>query len=62
MFWTVFPLIIRSLRLYTHTATGICQTDTAACLLAGTRWNWFQPVPSRSHLIPDGIIGKLSLT
>jgi len=22
-----------------HTATGICQTDTAVCLLAGTRWN-----------------------
>jgi len=21
-----------------HTATGICQTDTAVCLLAGTRW------------------------
>jgi len=22
-----------------HTATGICQTGTDACLLAGTRWN-----------------------
>ena len=22
-----------------HAATGICQTDTAVCLLAGTRWN-----------------------
>jgi len=22
-----------------HTATGVCQTDTAVCLLAGTRWN-----------------------
>jgi hypothetical protein len=22
-----------------HTATGICQTDTADCLLAGMRWN-----------------------
>jgi hypothetical protein len=22
-----------------HTATGICQADTATCLLAGTRWN-----------------------
>jgi hypothetical protein len=21
-----------------HTATGICQTDSAACLLAGKRW------------------------
>jgi len=27
-----------------HTAPGICQTDTVACLLAGTRWN---SVPSR---------------
>jgi hypothetical protein len=31
-FWTVFPSIIRSSRL--HTATGICQTGTAFCLLA----------------------------
>jgi hypothetical protein len=23
-----------------HTASGICQTDSADCLLAGTRWNW----------------------
>ena len=22
-----------------HTATGICQTDIAVCLLAGTKWN-----------------------
>jgi len=22
-----------------HTASGICQTDTATSLLAGTRWN-----------------------
>jgi len=22
-----------------HTASGICQTDSADCLLAGTRWN-----------------------
>ena len=25
-----------------HTATGICQTDTAVCLLVGTRWNGVQ--------------------
>ena len=30
-----------------HTATGICQTDTATCLLAGTRWNSMQ-----FHLVP----------
>jgi len=24
-----------------HTASGICQTDSADCLLAGTRWNSF---------------------
>jgi hypothetical protein len=38
MFRTVFPSIIRRSRL--HTATGICQTDTAVCLLA-----------SRQHLV-----------
>ena len=27
-----------------HTATGICQTDTAVCLLAGTRWKSFHLV------------------
>ena len=27
-----------------HTATGIRQTDTANCLLAGMRWNWFSCV------------------
>jgi len=27
-----------------HTALGVCQTDTATCLLAAMRWNW---VPSR---------------
>jgi hypothetical protein len=32
IFQTVFPSIIRSWRL--HTATGICQTGTAVCLLA----------------------------
>jgi len=25
-----------------HTATGISQTDTAVCMLAGTRWNRYQ--------------------
>jgi len=28
-----------------HTASGLCQRDSADCLLAGTRWN---SVPSRS--------------
>jgi hypothetical protein len=27
-----------------HTASGVCQTDSADCLLAGTRWNWFNSV------------------
>jgi hypothetical protein len=30
-----------------HTASGLCQTDSAECLLAGKRWNWFQ-----FHLVP----------
>ena len=44
-----------------HTASGVCQTDSADCLLAGTRWNEFQLVPaskqaaeSVSH-IPDAV-------
>ena len=28
-----------------HTASGICQRDSADCLLAGTRWNQFHLVP-----------------
>jgi len=35
MFRTVFPSIIRSWKTV-HTATGIRQTDTADCLLAGS--------------------------
>jgi hypothetical protein len=23
-----------------HTASGVCHTDSAGCLLAGTKWNW----------------------
>ena len=23
-----------------HTASRVCQTDSAVCLLEGTRWNW----------------------
>jgi len=38
MFRTVFPSIIRSLKTV-HTASGICQTDSADYLLVGTRWN-----------------------
>ena len=29
-----------------HTASGICQTGTATCLLAATRWNWFHLMPA----------------
>jgi len=29
-----------------HTATGLCQTDSADCLLAGTRRYWFLLVPA----------------
>ena len=29
-----------------HTATSMCQTDSADCLLAGTRWNLFPLVPA----------------
>jgi len=36
MFRTVFPSVIRCLRL---TALGISQTDTADCMPEGTRWN-----------------------
>jgi hypothetical protein len=38
MFRTVFPSVIRSFKTV-HTATGVGKTGTAACLLAGTRWN-----------------------
>jgi len=42
MFRAVFPSIIRSLRLYIQrTASGICHTDAADCLLAATRWILF---------------------
>ena len=36
-----------------HTATGICQTDTVACLLAGTRWNVLFPLASRQQYLSD---------
>jgi len=29
-----------------RTASGVCQTDSADCLLAGTRWNCFLLVPA----------------
>ena len=36
-------LSVRHQQLKTvHTATDICQTDTAVCLIAGTRWNGSQ--------------------
>jgi len=33
-----------------HTTTGMCQTDTAVCLLVGTRWNWY-PLASRQQYL-----------
>jgi hypothetical protein len=29
-----------------HIASGICETDSADCLLAGTRWKQFHLVPA----------------
>jgi len=35
-----------------HTATGICQTDTVACLPAGTRWSSVSfPLASRQQCL-----------
>ena len=34
-----------------HTATVVCQTETANCLLAGTRWNLSFPLASRQHYL-----------
>jgi hypothetical protein len=51
MFRAVFPSIIRSSRLL-HTATGICQADTATCLLAGKSSNSF-PLASRQQYLFD---------
>ena len=40
-----------------HTASGICQTDTATCLVAGTRWNSTEfisfPLASRQQYLSD---------
>jgi hypothetical protein len=36
-----------------HTATGICQTDTADCLLRRTRWNISYPLASRQQYLLD---------
>jgi hypothetical protein len=33
-----------------HTASGICETDSADCLLAGTRWNSFPLASSQQNL------------
>jgi len=38
MFRTVFSVHHQEFKTV-RTATGICPTDTAECLLAGTRWN-----------------------
>jgi hypothetical protein len=34
-------------------ATGICQTGTAVCLLAGTRWNSSYPLASGQQYLFD---------
>jgi len=49
-FRTVFPSIIRSL----HTATGICQTDTAVCLLASRHQYLFGCCMYSLELLMDG--------
>jgi len=33
-----------------HTATGICQTDIAVCLLAGTSWNHLVPASKQTAI------------
>jgi len=38
-----------------HTASGICQTDSADCLLAGTRWNSFHLVPTSKQDCPKHV-------
>jgi len=53
MFRTVFPSITSSSRL--HTATGICQTDTAVCLLASRQQYLFDKcMYSLELLMMDG--------
>ena len=52
MVWTVFLSIIRSSKTV-HTASGICQTDSADCLLAGTRWNISFPLASSQQNLFD---------
>jgi len=41
VFRTGFSSIIRSLRLYIQHASGICQTESADCLLASSQQNLF---------------------
>jgi len=36
-----------------HTAPGVCQTDSADCLLAGTRWNISFPLASSQQNLFD---------
>jgi len=48
-FRTVFPSIVRSLRLYTQRQAR--HTGSADCLLAGTIWNWqFRLIPTSWQL------------
>ena len=45
LFWSSALHVSDSLSIHrqesktVHTGTGVCQTDSADCLLAGTRWN-----------------------
>ena len=36
-----------------HAASGICQTDSADCLLAGTRWNISLPLANSQQNLFD---------
>jgi len=39
-----------------HTATGICQTGTAVCLLAGTRWNFLLLILCYTKFYPQCVL------
>ena len=52
VFRTIFPPITRSLRPYIQ-QQGICQTDTAVCLLAGTKNSFLYPLATRQQYLFD---------
>jgi len=51
MFRTVFPSISSGVFKTLSTASGICQTDSAGCLLAVTRWNNSFPLAHVPHAV-----------